>query len=122
MATIIEEIKTHESISAFGTARSTVKGAPLSPEELNSIDAYWRASLLPVSGHVVPQGKPAAARTAEGGAHKAATAGPLGFGRGSGLHVHPLQPADQQVRPERHFYIGARPRRAGCPVAGVSRG
>src|SRR5438876_5219215 len=45
MATIIEEIKTHESISAYGAARSTVKGAPLSPEELNSIDAYWRASL-----------------------------------------------------------------------------
>ena len=34
-----------ESISAYGTARATVKGAPLSRDELASIDAYWRASL-----------------------------------------------------------------------------
>jgi phosphoketolase len=33
------------AISAYGTARSTVKGAPLSPDELRKIDAYWRASL-----------------------------------------------------------------------------
>jgi xylulose-5-phosphate/fructose-6-phosphate phosphoketolase len=45
MATIEDEIITGESISAYGTARSTVKGAPLSPEELDKIDAYWRASL-----------------------------------------------------------------------------
>jgi len=31
------------SISAFGTARSTVEGAPLSAEELRKIHAYWRA-------------------------------------------------------------------------------
>jgi len=45
MATKTKEIGTNESISAYGTARSTVKGAPLSPEELANIDAYWRASL-----------------------------------------------------------------------------
>jgi xylulose-5-phosphate/fructose-6-phosphate phosphoketolase len=32
-------------ISAYGRARSTIKGTPLSPEELDKIDAYWRASL-----------------------------------------------------------------------------
>ncbi|XHX77745.1 MAG: phosphoketolase [Stenomitos frigidus ULC029] len=31
------------SISAFGTARSTVEGAPLTPEELRKMHAYWRA-------------------------------------------------------------------------------
>ena len=31
------------SISAFGKARSTVSGTPLAPEELKSLDAYWRA-------------------------------------------------------------------------------
>ncbi len=31
------------SISAFGLARSTVKGSPLSPDELRQIHAYWRA-------------------------------------------------------------------------------
>jgi xylulose-5-phosphate/fructose-6-phosphate phosphoketolase len=29
--------------SAFGPARSTVSGAPLAPEEVNRIDAFWRA-------------------------------------------------------------------------------
>jgi len=33
------------AISAYGTARSTVKGAPLSSDELRKIDEYWRASL-----------------------------------------------------------------------------
>jgi xylulose-5-phosphate/fructose-6-phosphate phosphoketolase len=34
-----------ESISAYGPARATVQGAPLSAEELRQIDAYWQASL-----------------------------------------------------------------------------
>jgi len=34
-----------ESIGAYGPARATVKGAPLSPDELRRIDAYWQASL-----------------------------------------------------------------------------
>ena len=36
---------TNLAISAYGTARSTVQGAPLNPDELRKIDAYWRASL-----------------------------------------------------------------------------
>jgi xylulose-5-phosphate/fructose-6-phosphate phosphoketolase len=34
-----------DSISAYGPARATVPGAPLSAEELRQIDAYWQASL-----------------------------------------------------------------------------
>ena len=34
-----------EGISAYGPARATVKGTPLSTDELRRIDAYWRASL-----------------------------------------------------------------------------
>jgi len=45
MAVIEEEIRTNESISPYGMARSTIKGAPLSPEQLENIDAYWRACL-----------------------------------------------------------------------------
>ena len=45
MVTRKKEISADESISAYGAARSTVKGAPLSPEELEQIDAYWRATL-----------------------------------------------------------------------------
>jgi len=33
------------SISAYGPARSTIKGTPLNPDELRKIDAYWQASL-----------------------------------------------------------------------------
>lgn len=32
-----------QSPSAYGNARATVSGAPLSPEELRKIHAYWRA-------------------------------------------------------------------------------
>ncbi|MGH2413405.1 MAG: phosphoketolase, partial [Microcystaceae cyanobacterium] len=32
------------SISAFGKARATVEGAPLSAEELRKIHAFWRAA------------------------------------------------------------------------------
>src|SRR5438477_3170357 len=45
MATITKEVRCDGAISAYGTARSTVKGIPLSPDELDKIDAYWRASL-----------------------------------------------------------------------------
>ena len=32
-------------LSAYGPARATVPGTPLSDEELRLLDAYWRASL-----------------------------------------------------------------------------
>src|SRR5262249_47314985 len=31
------------SISAFGKARATVSGSPLSPDEVRTLDAFWRA-------------------------------------------------------------------------------
>jgi len=37
------ETKEKGSLSAYGKARSTIKGTPLSPGELGKIDAYWRA-------------------------------------------------------------------------------
>ena len=40
-----EALRSDESISAYGRARSTIEGGPLSPAELRNIDAYWRASL-----------------------------------------------------------------------------
>ncbi len=40
-----QEVHADEKISAYGPARSTIKGTPLSAEELRKIDAYWRASL-----------------------------------------------------------------------------
>src|SRR6516225_4945563 len=40
-----KEVSKDGAISAYGTARSTIKGAPLSRKELEQIDAYWRATL-----------------------------------------------------------------------------
>jgi len=40
-----EPVYADDKITAYGVARSTVKGTPLSPHELRKIDAYWRASL-----------------------------------------------------------------------------
>ena len=40
-----ESVHVDDNISAYGVARSTVRGTPLSPDELGKIDAYWRASL-----------------------------------------------------------------------------
>jgi xylulose-5-phosphate/fructose-6-phosphate phosphoketolase len=40
------------SISAFGTARSTVKGTPLSPEELQKLHAFWRAANYLAAGMI----------------------------------------------------------------------
>src|SRR5207248_10198986 len=41
----VKEVSKNGAISAYGTARSTIRGTPLSPGELDKIDAYWRASL-----------------------------------------------------------------------------
>lgn len=44
MAAILETLTVDTSISAFGPARSTVPGEPLSSEELRRLHAFWRAS------------------------------------------------------------------------------
>src|SRR5215471_5388289 len=38
-----EPLTISTSLSAYGAARSTIQGSPLSPEELRKTDAYWRA-------------------------------------------------------------------------------
>jgi xylulose-5-phosphate/fructose-6-phosphate phosphoketolase len=45
MATSTKEKSAAASVSAYGSARSTITGTPLSADELEKIDAYWRASL-----------------------------------------------------------------------------
>jgi xylulose-5-phosphate/fructose-6-phosphate phosphoketolase len=47
-----------EPLSAHGPARSTVAGAPLSAEELNKIDAYWRACNYLALGMIYLQANP----------------------------------------------------------------
>ncbi|HVL14312.1 MAG TPA: hypothetical protein VM529_17200, partial [Gemmata sp.] len=46
------------SISAFGKARATAAGAPLSADELRKIDAFWRASNYLALGMTYLKGNP----------------------------------------------------------------
>jgi xylulose-5-phosphate/fructose-6-phosphate phosphoketolase len=45
LATQPPAVRSDGSISAYGQARSTITGEPLSSEELRKVDAYWRATL-----------------------------------------------------------------------------
>ncbi len=47
-----------KSISSFGPARSTIQGSPLSDEQLQATDAYWRASLYLSMGMMFLQDNP----------------------------------------------------------------
>src|SRR5277367_5980957 len=53
-----EETPSILSLSAYGTARSTIQGSPLSPEELRKIDAYWRACKYLALGMIYLQDNP----------------------------------------------------------------
>ena len=48
----------NERIDAYGPARSTIKGNPLSPEELSRIEAYWQASLYLCMGMLYLRSNP----------------------------------------------------------------
>ena len=47
-----------DSLSAYGTARATVTGAPLNTDELDKIDAYWRACKYLALGMIYLQANP----------------------------------------------------------------
>jgi len=58
MATAVAIENVNESLSAYGVARSTVPGAPLSSEELRKTDAYWRACNYLMLGMIYLQDNP----------------------------------------------------------------
>ncbi|HTY83366.1 MAG TPA: phosphoketolase family protein [Silvibacterium sp.] len=58
MATIVAPEKVNGAISAYGPARSTVHGAPLSEDELRKTDAYWRACTYLMLGMIYLQENP----------------------------------------------------------------
>jgi len=47
-----------QSISAYGSARSTVHGSPLEPQELRRMQAYWHATLFLSAGMIYLQDNP----------------------------------------------------------------
>ncbi len=58
MSTATAEANQLLELSAFGKARSTVQGAPLSPEELRKTDAFWRACNYLILGMLYLQENP----------------------------------------------------------------
>jgi xylulose-5-phosphate/fructose-6-phosphate phosphoketolase len=52
------EQRSSDSLSAYGIARSTVSGSPLSPSEIKKIDAYWRACNYVALGMIYLQDNP----------------------------------------------------------------
>ncbi|MBV8438863.1 MAG: phosphoketolase family protein [Silvibacterium sp.] len=58
MATTLAPEKIHDDITAYGAARSTVQGTPLSDEELRKTDAYWRACTYMMLGMIYLQDNP----------------------------------------------------------------
>src|ERR1700759_5628060 len=53
-----QEQRSNESLSAYGIARSTISGSPLSPAELGKVDAYWRACKYLALGMIYLQDNP----------------------------------------------------------------
>jgi xylulose-5-phosphate/fructose-6-phosphate phosphoketolase len=58
MGTTLEKSSASKSISAFGTARSTVEGAPLSKEEVSKTEAYWQACCYVMLGMLYLKSNP----------------------------------------------------------------
>jgi xylulose-5-phosphate/fructose-6-phosphate phosphoketolase len=58
LATQPAAVDSDKSVSAYGPARSTITGSPLSPDELRKIDAYWRASLYLCVGMIYLKNNP----------------------------------------------------------------
>jgi xylulose-5-phosphate/fructose-6-phosphate phosphoketolase len=58
MAADPTQLDENEAISAFGPARSTVPGAPLAPDELRRIHAFWRACNYLALGMIYLQDNP----------------------------------------------------------------
>src|SRR6201987_4527061 len=110
MATITKEVSGDGAISAYGTARSTVKGTPLSPDELDKIDAYWRPSLYLCMGMLYLKDNPLLREALRLEHTKPRLLGHWGVRCRSMFHIHSLQSADQKVRPERDLYQRSRTR------------
>ena len=79
------------SLSANGPARSTVTGAPLSADELDKIDAYWRACNYLALGMIYLQANPPFARITEARTYQESAARSLGLEPRACLHLYPSE-------------------------------
>src|SRR5215471_13577885 len=58
MASVAAAEKKSQPITAYGPARSTISGTPLSAEQLRKIHAYWRACNYLMLGMIYLQDNP----------------------------------------------------------------
>ena len=88
-------------------------GAPLGEEELQKIDAYWRAANYLSVGQIYLMRQSAAEGAAHARAHQAPAAGPLGHHARPEFHLRSLESPHQEARCEHDLHYRAGARRSG---------
>ena len=101
-------LETHANgeLNAYGPARATDSGLPLSPEELHRLDAFWRACKYLAVGMIYLQDNPLLREPLQPRTHQEPAARTLGRKPGARVRVHPSEPRDQSARPRRDFLAG----------------
>ncbi len=102
-------------------AMNTPQAAPLLPEEIRDIHAYWRACNYLAAGMIYLRDNPLLKEPLKPEHIKSRLLGHWGASPGSGVCLHPPQSADQKIRSERDLHGRAgtwRARRAGPGLSG----
>jgi phosphoketolase len=71
--------------------------APLTPDELRKIDAYWHAYNYLAAGMIYLRGESSASRALEAGAHQESASWPLGVGSGTVFDLDSSKPPHQEI-------------------------
>src|SRR5580693_8632276 len=108
------------SLSAYGKARATIQGSPLSSEELRKTDAFWRACKYLALGMIYLKENPLLKEALKPEQIKNRLLGHWGSSPGLAFHLHPPEPPDQEVRPGHDFHGRSWTWRARCPGARLS--
>ena len=121
MTPVIEtEQRSSDSLSAYGIARSTIAGSPLSRIGAKKDRRLLASMQLPGARHDLSSGQSASERAAQARAHQEPASGPLGVEPRTGVHVCPSEPSDQEIRPQHDLHGRPRTRCAGSSGAWLS--
>ena len=101
------------TISAYGPARATIAGAPLSADELRATVTYWRATLYMSAAMIYLRDNPLLREPLKPEHVKRRLLGHWGSDPGLESRLRAPQPADQKIRPRHDLSRRSRARRAG---------
>ncbi len=101
---------------------ATSNAGPLSPDELEHIDAYWRAANYLSVGQIYLLDNPLLREPLRGRARQAAPARALGHDAGSEPALRPHEPGHPRARPQCALRDRTRPRRPGPGGERLPRG